>query len=379
MNNLGNFGVIPNDSLGNSTMQPPQRKKSGGLPALLGLEYWRALFARAVPVRLIRANIQDVVWVGGVAGSNRHKPLPAPRMTRFTAVELPEGELLRRELRLPTLPDAEIYRAVELDVLGASPFAREDIVWGCQAFPLPDGHQRVTIAISSRQHVQRCLDLARKAFPDLPSPEVWAPGDPAQPLIFRGFGEAARERDAARARAWLAGLLCTFLALLAAAAVSPTVQLRFRALDAEQAYRQLEQQVRPEVRRRDAIYRANEQLASLNEVLSTSVDPVATLELLTRLLPDDTFLSSVRMQGRTVSISGQTANSAALMKALSGQAELQEVRAPTAATKALGASRESFVVEMTLATAATQRTPGVQTPDARPASLPDGVAPGVRP
>jgi len=138
------------------------------------------------------------------------------------------------------------------------------------------------------------------------------------------------------------------LALIAAMAVTPSVKLYLRFLQANQAMLSLQQKAGPAVAQREALVRATEQLASLAELIGKPTPPLQTLKLITQALPDDTSLLSLQILGPKVSISGQTGNAAALMKQLGSTPGLRDVKAPTPATKPLGAPRESFTIEFTL-------------------------------
>ena len=71
-------------------------------------------------------------------------------------------------------------------------------------------------------------------------------------------------------------------------------------------------------------------------------------DLLTQALPDDTSLLNLQLQGLKVTMAGQTTNAAALMQHLSAQPGVRDVRAPSAATKPLGVTKESFSIEFML-------------------------------
>lgn len=83
----------------------------------------------AVPVRLLQADEGESFWVGEV-----EQPKGAqPRQTRFCALELPEHSVLRRQLSVPAMGEADTASAVALDVRSISPFAADDLAWGYHA------------------------------------------------------------------------------------------------------------------------------------------------------------------------------------------------------------------------------------------------------
>ena len=70
--------------------------------------------------------------------------------------------------------------------------------------------------------------------------------------------------------------------------------------------------------------------------------------LLTRALPDDSSLLNLQIQGSKIRLTGQTTNTADLMQKLSAYPGLRDVKAPSAATRPLGANKESFTIELEL-------------------------------
>ena len=89
-------------------------------------------------------------------------------------------------------------------------------------------------------------------------------------------------------------------------------------------------------------------MSDLAELVGQPLPPLNVLKIVTDALPDDTSLLGLQVQGAKVTLSGQTANAAALMKQLGATAGLRDVIAPTPATKPLGATREQFTIEFTL-------------------------------
>ncbi len=267
---------------------------------------------------------------------------------RFVAVVLPENLLLRRTLNLPRLQTQELMAALTLEVQTLSPFAPTDVVWAYEIAPQDGSTLRVPVVLGSRKLIEQHI---AKVHPQLASqpPEVWAPrAGGSHFVLLPGFGEALRQRQSTAWR-WASALFVLLaLALAAAMAVTPTFQLYLRALQANQAMATLQQKAAPVMAQRESLVRASERLTSLAELTGKPAPPLQTLKLITDALPDDTSLLSLQIQGLKVNISGQTANASALMKQLGNTPGLRDVKAPTPATKPLGAPRESFTIEFTL-------------------------------
>lgn len=270
------------------------------------------------------------------------------QVAKFEAVLLPEDLLLRRTLDLPTLRPAELQAALELEIRALSPFASDDLVWTHEINPQNNSALRAHLVLSSRKVIAQ---HTRVAHPKLQSqnPEIWVsrlsnPGF----LVLPGFGEVRRQRQSSVWRLVSALLALLVLALLCAMAVTPSIKLYLRALQANEAMNVLGQKAGPAMAQRELLVRASDQLASLALLTGKPVPPLQTLKLITEALPDDTSLLSLQIQGLKVSLTGQTSNAAALMKQLGSTPGLRDVKAPTPATKPLGAPRESFTIEFTL-------------------------------
>ena len=268
------------------------------------------------------------------------------KTARFEAVLLPENLLLRRSIDLPKLQPAELDAALALEVQALSPFAPGEALWTHEVLPHGNNALRAQLVLTSRRLVDQHMAAVH---PQRPSPEVWVPRA-AGPgfLMLPGFGEGRRARQGSAWR-WASSLLAVLaLALVAAMAVTPTVQLYIRSVKASQLMAALQQKAGPVMAQRESLVRATEQLASAALLAGKPVPPLQALNLITESLPDDTSLLNLQIQGLKVTMSGQTANASALMKQLGGTPGLRDVKAPTPATKPLGAPRETFTIEFTL-------------------------------
>ena len=341
----------------------------------------------AQPVRLLHADGSQR-WLDG----QTFKPAPMRRIGRTstnayaTAVELPEDQVLQRHMRVPAMSQTELADAVALDVASASPFPRDDLIWGYRSVPAADGRYRIDIALASRTQAQRHLESlattpGTQGLNDPAAVEVWAlAGDAhAAPILLTGFGEPRRTARARAGRRRRITMLLLIALLLLAIALTPTAQLKWRAVRAEAAYAQLAQTAAPVVARREALVAASDRLATLRDVLFEHVEPLRVIDRLTKAIPDDTALTTLQLDGLKVRIAGQTVNAAALMQTLGAQPGLRDVRAPTPATRHPGAPKENFEIEFALEGDAFRAPPPVAaaTPSAPAAPPPAGGSPFV--
>lgn len=278
----------------------------------------------------------------------RQRDASAHQAASFAAIELPEALVLRRSLALPRLAPAQRRAALELQARTLSPFAPDDLVWsfvessaGASATP------HVELVLASRHAVARHVAGVVPA-PSV-APEVWVRTgqDAASAFVLPGFGEARRQRAQRRSAGLCALLAALACALALALALTPTLQLRQRALGAVAAWAGLVEKAHPVVAEREALLAVEGQLQALRQIMGERASPVRTLQTLTQLLPDDTVLQRLQIDGNRITLVGQTADTAALLQKLSNQPGFKDVRAPTAATRT-GTGKEVFQIELTL-------------------------------
>ena len=274
------------------------------------------------------------------------------RAARFEAVLLPESILLRRSIAMPKLQAAEVQAALALEVGSLSPFSPDDVVWTHQTGRPAHTAMQAQVVITSRKLIAQHLEATHPQL-QTQSAEVWVTGgaDLASEsgyLALPGFGETRRQQQDVGWR-WVCVLLVLLaLGLAIAIAATPTIRLYLKSLQANQALATAVKKAGPVLAQREALLRASEQVASLNKLADKPVAPLQSLTLITQALPDDTSLLSLQVQGLKVTMTGQTANAASLMKQLGSTAGLRDVKAPVAATKPLGAPREQFTIEFML-------------------------------
>lgn len=273
--------------------------------------------------------------------------------TAIPAVELPFSRVLDRRLTLPPLAAAELAQAVQLEVASASPFGAEQTVFGFDAQPGPDGLTRVDLLITSRRDVEQAL---REAGADLAAPpEVWVlPGHLAgqssavRPIVLLGCGEAQRRRAERQGLAHRLGLMLLALALLAALALTPTLMLRQRAIQAQQALEALQRQAAPQLAQREALMQGLERLQAVDKLLAQQLALPPVLDMLTRALPDGAWLTALRADGVKLVLNGHADDAAALVQRLAAEPGVHDVRLASPATRGVGATKETFIIELQL-------------------------------
>lgn len=326
------------------------RLKGEVILAWRGMLNW-PIFAWLWPnlaVRLLLTNGQSIVCRGFCALPLRSQSPKLIGSTKFNAVLLPDDILLRKSWSPPSLTGAEMDAARGLLAQSFSPFPASDLVWVVSPGGGGKNSSTEQIVLSSKTLIAKHIDEAQVAA-KFSSPEVWITNSQADAyVVVKGYGELLRERRESVGK-WVNVLLLIFLLIiLSACALSPSIQLQMRYVEAEQAMVALQKKAAPILQQRQQLVQSADRLVELSKLTGASVPPLQTLELITKALPDDTSLLALQIQGDKVNISGQTGNAAALMKQLGSTAGLRDVTAPSPATKPLGATRESFGIAFVL-------------------------------
>lgn len=301
-------------------------------------------FSPAQPVRVLRADAADACWRGVRARASGSPPSESAAV----AVALPESIVLRRTVVLPYAALAEAGQALALQVQALNPFDPADLVWGWRRRVTADGAVEADVALVSRRQIGRHLEGLQSRLDGAAAPEVWFCIDDGPPIVLPGYGETRRERQARRHRMLCGALLAVAVLLVCMLALTPSLQLGLRGLDAARKHGEIVQQARPVLAQREALVQAKEAMGGLSELLHNRIDPLRVLEVLTRELPDGSAVHSFRLQGDAVTISGLTGDAASLMQRLGQQPGLRDVRAPTAATRQPGAVSEAFTIAFQL-------------------------------
>jgi len=255
--------------------------------------------------------------------------------------------------------------AIALRTRLQSPFPADDTVCLWHTEPAPGGQVTVHAVWLSRQRLAGLTASAPASLllVELPAgSQRWQllPGS-AQQRLQRW----RRWRGAAAAGAWLLAL-----GALAAAALTPSWQLRARAIDATAQWAALQAAAAPALDSRQRLTTAVELIDAFDRSTADLRDPVAVLDWLTAQLPDDTYASELELDGATLRIQGLTPNAANLMRRLGEQPTVASVTATRAATKVLGLGKESYAIEIRLHASPTLAVSPSAPPAAAPSSTP---------
>lgn len=299
-----------------------------------------------VPVQLLQNDGGESLWRGGV---KQVATIAQGAKTTLVAIELPDTLVLHLSWSPPAVDAGDLPGAIALHAQSASPFPEADQAWGYRIRTGSGaGALVIDIVLASRRQIDQYVQTQASRLAGASAPEVWVSLPSGAPIVMQGFGESERQAQAARGRLVRYAFLGVACALLAAIALTPALQLRFRALDAYAAHEALSRKTAPLVMQREALMKTAEGLGALADFQAARIEPLRILDRLTRTLPDDTALQNFVLKDQKVTITGLTANASSLMQTLSEQEGLRDVRAPSPATRSGGDAKENFTIEFTV-------------------------------
>ena len=278
---------------------------------------WNALILRptegsAVEVLLRRFGRER--HIGGIFAHGFGPPLPR-RCPTTVILRLPAGYLLHRDVELPLAAESEIENILGYQMDRLTPFAASAVFWAARIIRL-DRLRRVLLArlaIIPRDALQPLLDrIAACSGPRPTVAEIAADSGPPWRIAL-DRGTSPRHAWQRRCRCALAAAsLCLGIVAVALPFARQTVALRHwnnriaalqpRAAKAEMLHRQI-----------TAGAGAASIIAGERKRLG---DPLHAIAVVTDALPDGTYLTTLSLRERHVTLIGVSDDSARLMGAL---------------------------------------------------------------
>jgi general secretion pathway protein L len=268
-----------------------------------------------------------------------HGPSSPPRAPRLT-VALPPKQVLRKQLELPTAVEENLLRALTYDLDRHTPFRPDQVYF--DATVIGRDLVRKTIRVDWAAALKTVVDAARRQAEDWGATVVAvAPGPTtaATPPRLNLLPEDARPRRMLW-RQWQVWAPTALVASIALAVVLvPLIQKRGYAI----ALTQQTEAARVQAEAAAAVRREFERLQSdYNYALAKKYTYPGTVQIIddvTRVLPDDTWLTQFEMKTtvkgketqRDVFLRGESANGSKLISVLedSQRVEQAALRSPT--------------------------------------------------
>jgi general secretion pathway protein L len=290
---------------------------------------------RNISVSVRHKGRQQAVTLGGAA-----------RLVTRQRVYLrpPPEVVLRKHHTVPTTPRRELDQLLRYEIARITPFTANDVFWRWDAHPKPGDKSRtdVTLTLIPKTSVSAALDDLRSAGiaahfietdwaerPRLVAIEEETGGSTSQ-LLYRGL-------------AW------TCAGLAALALVIP-VLLQELALHATNT---AIDDLQPTVRQVEALRQGITAGGAGQEVLAgekgRTGDLLRILATVTRILPDDTYLTDFSLRDRQMTLGGRSAAAARLISALSADPAIRDAAFAAPVIRIEGATTDVFSIRASIA------------------------------
>lgn len=309
------------------------------------LAWWAARLAELLPQRPRRrdgivaaceSNGQVTTYLRRDGKEQPVGPGAAARMAgRWPAVlRPPAGAVLEKRHTVPAAPRRELDNLLAHELGRITPFQASALYWRWEARPRPGDRNRLDVALTMVPRVTVATALADLADKGL-HPAFIEAGSSLLPLRQRDDADRAFLR---RALAWAAG------GLAVTAITLPFVLQSVATYRTEAAINTLQPAIREvETLRRDIAAGGAERDVLAREMTRTG-DVLDVLGTVTRILPDDTYLTDFALRERRLTIAGRSASAARLISGLTAATDIRDAAFAAPVTRIEGATLDVFSI-----------------------------------
>ncbi len=303
------------------------------------LSWWAQQMRGLIPARFVAADPADVnalLATPGPAGNlaislrrggqetllGLHEPgdatlrrLRSEHPAATLLLRLPEASVLVRDVSLPLAAEAEYERVLGYEMDRLTPFAASDVFWAAQVLRRNRAVGRLDLRLNLVPRARLAAPLALLAEAGLRPAAIEAQAADGAPPLRIALAHDVRQGGVERLKWRLAAGACAALA-----AIAIVLPFALQSVAADRAARRIAtlqpQVAQVQALRRtllagsagaDAIARARRRLG----------DPLRLMAALTRVLPDDTYLSDLTLRTGSITLTGQSASAVRLIPALS--------------------------------------------------------------
>lgn len=321
--------------------------------------WWAARMAELVPERVRRGDLPASALIAdaqpgdpAIHLSQRrgrhetpvHQPPANAGRPKPTVLRIPAAAVLERTLLLPLAAEPELARVVAYEIDRISPFASAEVA---SAYHV-EKRDRTAARLHVRVGLLPRLSI-RPAIETLTSMGLAAPGTVLAPRSTGGLWRIRLAASAApQPTAWQRPALltaATACALLAMAAIATPFVLQQLALDqADAAATRLRPAVDEAAQLRRRIADRTTGVDAFAAETARVGQALGLLASLTGLLPDDTYLTTLAIRQRVLTMSGRTTSAARLIPLLAADPAIRNAAFAAPVTRAEGARGDVFSI-----------------------------------
>ncbi len=298
----------------NATSRPPD-----GIVACINQTHDIAMLIR-------RKGRQEPIGLDVAARLARRQPL---------FVRPPSSAVLQKHHVVPAVAKRQLDQMLRFELARITPFAPEDLYWRWDGSPRGEDKSRTNVVVTLVPKIAMAPALDTLAKLGL------------QPRFLETeAGSIALQEDGARtARPGLIrGLVTVCAGLAIAVPVLPILQQEWALYDTNREIDSL----RPEIMQAQALRRGITADGAGSEVVEREVqrtgDVLEILATLTRILPDDTYLTDLSLRERKLTLGGRSAAAARLITGLSADPVIRDATFAAPVTRLEGTTTDVFSI-----------------------------------
>ena len=288
-----------------------------------------------VTVSLRRAGQQESVSLGAVARQTGGRPI---------VLRPPAEMVLIKHHIVPTAPRRHLDQLLRFELARITPFSADALFWRWDGHAKPGDPSRtqVTLTMVPKMALARALAVLESVGLRADFVEV---GPPEKPLLLlvKGFADRAVGTGLVRGLAWT----CGGLALIALLLPFGLQALALRATDGAIA------ELRPTIVQVEALRRGLTAGDAGRDILARETDRTGdllqVLATITRILPDDTFLTDFSLRQRQMTLGGRSASAPRLITGLSADPAIRSTAFAAPVTRIEGATTDVFSIKAEVA------------------------------
>jgi len=255
-------------------------------------------------------------------------------------LRLPAKRVLRKVIKLPLATEENLREVLGFELDQHTPFRPEQVYSDFQILERDPKAQELSVhwVVAPRAYVNEQLDRLGAAglFPDAIEPEGEAPASTINllPLEQRRRGKPLLQR----VNAILGGL---FVLLLTAVVATPVIKKQGALTDRQAQVDVAKKEAEKASALRKEIERLTVAARFLEDKKSSSPSAVNVLNELTKLLPNDTWLYQLELNGTEVVIHGETSASSTIIGLIEASPLFEKVafRSPVTQNRSTGGER----------------------------------------
>ncbi|HEY1413363.1 MAG TPA: PilN domain-containing protein [Rhodopila sp.] len=291
--------------------------------------------AQNVTVSLRRSGQQETLTLGAAARLAARKPV----LLR----PLPETVLEKHHV-VPAAPRREIDQMLRYELGRITPFTSENVFWRWDGRPKTGDRSRmdVTLTLIPKVAVNAALDALAEAGIQ---PRYIEAGPTERPRLVAIQDEAGRSSGPVLVR----GLTWACAGLAVIALFLPVVTQEIALYRTNNAIDELQPAIKQVEALRQGITANGAGQEIVAKELARTGDILQVLATVTRILPDDTYLTDFSLRDRQMVIGGRSAAAARLITGLSAEPTIHDAAFAAPVTRTEGATTDTFSIRAEIA------------------------------